>query len=124
MPFDYDSLREAYLSDLAKIVEDNQRLIEALKAALGKVEPKFAVDAVEEYFSTRLVKEYDRGFGLGAKIKNSLAGTRYYGDLIRERYIQRLIAAGEGKVACLDEVMRGCDMGDYVQAAAAWRESS
>jgi hypothetical protein len=118
VPFDYDALRQAYLSDLAKIVEDNQRLIEALKAALGKVEPKFAVDAVEEYFSTRLVKEYDHGFGLGAKIKNSLAGTRYYGDLIRERYIQRLIAAGAGKVTCLDEVMRACDMGDYGQAAA------
>ncbi len=56
IPFDYDTLREAYMSDLAKIVEDNQRLIEVLKAALGKLDPKFAVDTVEEYFTTRLVK--------------------------------------------------------------------
>jgi len=118
VPFDYDTLREAYLSDLGKIVEDNQRLIEVLKAALGKLEPKFAADEVEEYFSKRLVKEYDLGFGLGAKIKNSLAGTRYYGDLIRERYLQRLLKAGEGKVGCLDEVMRSYVAGDYAQAAA------
>ena len=58
------------------------------------------------------------GFGLGEKIKNSLAGTRYYGDLIRERYVQRLLKAGEGKVGCLDEAMRSYVDGDYAQAAA------
>jgi hypothetical protein len=106
------------MGELAKIVEDNQRLIEALKASLGKLETKFAVDEVEEYFSNRLVKEYDLGFGLGAKIKNSLAGTRYYGDLIRERYVQRLLKAGEGKIAGLDEMMRSYVAGDYARAAA------
>jgi Domain of unknown function (DUF4861) len=118
IPFGYDALREAYMSELPKIVEENQRLIEVLKAALAKLEPGFAVDEVEEYFSKRLVPEYDQGFGLGAKIKNSLAGTRYYGDLIRERYFLRLLKAGPAKVACLDEVTRSYVSGDYALAAA------
>lgn len=118
VPFDYDTLREAYTSELGKIVQENQRLIEALKVALGKLEPSFAVDEIEEYFSKRLVKEYDQGFRLGEKIKNSLAGTRYYGDLIRERYFVRLLKAGQGKVACLDEVVKSYVGGEYGQAAA------
>ncbi len=118
IPFDYDTLRDAYMSELPKIVADNQRLIEALKAALKKLEPGFAVDEVEEYFTKRLVKDYDLGFGLGAKIKNSLTGTRYYGDLILERYLQRLLKAGAGKVSALDEMMRAYVTGDTARAAA------
>jgi hypothetical protein len=117
VPFDYDTLREAYVGELPNIVEDNQRLIEALKATLAKLEPDFAVDEVEDYFSNRLVKEYDQGFRLGEKIKSTLAGTRYYGDLIRERYFQRLLKAGRGKVDCLDEVMKIYVGGEFGQAA-------
>jgi hypothetical protein len=108
VPFDYGALREAYMSDLAKIVEDNQRLIEVLKAALAKVEPKFAVDAVEEYFSSRLVKEYDRGFGLGAKIKNSLAGTR---DATSSGARPRLLAGARGRWPALTRPFRCCVAG-------------
>jgi hypothetical protein len=117
-PFDYDTLREGYTGELATIVRENQRLIEALKTALGRLEPRFTVDEIEEYFSNRLVKEYDKRFGLGAKIKNSLGGTRYYGDLIRERYFVRLLKAGQGKVGCLDELVKSYVAGEYGQAAA------
>jgi hypothetical protein len=106
------------MSELGKIVEENQRLIEALKGTLGKLEPSFTVDAVEEYFSKRLVKEYDQGFRLGEKINGSLAGTRYYGDLVRERYFARLLKAGQGKVTCLDEMVKSYEDGQYGQAAA------
>ena len=117
VPFDYDTLREAYTGELGKIVEENQRLIEALKGTLGKLERKFSVDEVEEYFSKRLAKEYDQGFRLGEKIKESPAGTRYYGDLIRERYFERFLKAGRGKVACLDEAVKSYEQGEYAQAA-------
>jgi hypothetical protein len=118
VPFDCDSLRAAYMGDLGRIVEDNQRLIEALKATLRELAPGFVADEVEGYFSNRLGKEYDRGAGLGAQIKSSLAGTRCYGDLIRERYVQRLLKAGTGRLDRLDEAMGSYVTGDYAQAAA------
>jgi len=118
VPFDYEELYEAYAPELKTVIEENERLIEALKAALGKLEQNFAVDQVEEYFSDRLVKEYDRGFKLGEKIRKSLEGKRYYGDLVRERYFARLLRVGKGRVACLDEVLRLYEDGEYGQAAA------
>ncbi len=117
VPFNYDALYETYTTELGKVIEENQRLIEALKTALGKLEQSFTVDELEEYFSKRLVKEYDQGFRLGDKIKRSPSGTRYYGDLVRERYFLRLLKAGSGRVACLDEVVRMYEGGEYGLAA-------
>jgi hypothetical protein len=116
--FDYAALHQAYSRELGKIVAENQKLIEVLKRTLEKLEPNFMVDEVEDYFSNRLVKDYDLGFKLGEKIKSSLEGIRYYGDLIRDRYFFRLLKAGKGKVACLDEVMKTYLTGEYGQAAA------
>ncbi len=116
--FDYAALHQAYSGELGKIVAENQKLIEVLKRTLQKLEPNFAVDEVEGYFSNRLVKDYDRGFKLGEKIKSSLEGTRYYGDLIRERYFMRLLKAGKGKVVGLDDVMKAYQAGEYGQSAS------
>jgi hypothetical protein len=116
-PFDYDTLHKAYTAELGKVIEENHRLIEALRSALKKLERGSAVDEVEEYFSGRLVKEYDRGFKLGEKIKKSPEGNRYYGDLVRERYFARLLKAGGGKLACLEEVVRMYEGGEYGHAA-------
>jgi hypothetical protein len=118
LPFDYDALHTAYVRELGMAIEENQRLIEALKAALGKLEQNFAGDRAEEYFLTRLEKEYDRGFKLGEKIKGSTEGRRYYGDLVRERYFVRLLKAGSGRLACLGEVLRLYECGEYDRAAA------
>jgi hypothetical protein len=118
VPFDYDTLHKAYVRELGTLIEENERLIKALKAALEKLEENFALDQVEDYFSTRLEKEYDRGFKLGEKIKRSREGTRYYGDLVRERYFERLLKAGKGKIACLDEVVRLYECGEFGRAAA------
>jgi hypothetical protein len=100
------------------VIEENERLTEALKAVLGKLETGFVVDEVEEYFADRLVTEYDRGFKLGEKIRKSPEGIRYYGDFVRERYFLRLLKMGSGKLACLDEVVRTYERGEYGQAAA------
>lgn len=118
LPFDYETLREAYAGDLEKIVRENQKMIDVLKASLRKLEPDFAVDAVEDYFANRLVREYDEGFKLGEKIKRSPTGSRYYQDLIRERYFSRLLGAGKAKIACLDEFRRLYESGDYADAAS------
>ncbi len=122
VPFEYETLHEAYVAELGKTVPENQRLIEALKASLRKLEPVFTVDAVEDYFSNRLVKEYDQGFRLGEKIKRSPAGTRYYQDLIRERYFVRALKAGRNRVACWDEVLKSYVRGEYGAAAAVLEE--
>jgi hypothetical protein len=116
--FDYDTLHQAYVRELGTVIEENQRLIEALKAALRKLEQNFAVDEIEEYFTMRLAVEYDRGFGLGEKIKKSPEGTRYYGDLVRERYFARLLKAGKGKIGGLDEFVKLYEGGEYGLAAA------
>ena len=71
VPFDYETLREAYTRELGNIIEENQRLIEALKRALAKLERKFSVDEVEEYFAKRLAKEYDQGFRLGKRSRRA-----------------------------------------------------
>jgi len=89
LPLDYAILHQAYLPTLKNALKDNQQLIETTKALLQKYEKNFILDPVEKYFSTEIIK-YGIEYHLGEKIKNSLEGTRYYGDIIRERYWIRL----------------------------------
>ncbi|MBN1290781.1 MAG: DUF4861 family protein [Candidatus Latescibacteria bacterium] len=91
---DYLTLHELYLPSIEKAVKDNQKMLETIKPVLMKYEENFSLDNIEEYFRTSLVTGYNRGFSLGQKVKNSDEGTRYYGDLMRERYWFRLLKTG------------------------------
>lgn len=119
--FDYAALRPVHLKTLNRAVSGNQALIDALKAVLKKKEKRFETDAVESYFSESLVKDYDRGFGLGKKIKASGEGTRYYQDLIRERYWNRLLKTDAPRNPGFGGIADALDRGECARAAELLR---
>jgi hypothetical protein len=88
-PFNYETLREAYLPLLKDAADQNRRIIGTLKAVLGKFSNKSLFNPVEEFFNKGLTG-YGRDFRLGDKIRNSPEGQRYYEDLIRIRYWNNL----------------------------------
>ncbi len=119
--FEYADLRPVYLETLNRAIAGNQKLIDALKSVLGKKEKPFAIDAVERYFSENLVRDYDLGFGLGKKIRASGEGTRYYQDLIRERYWDRLLKTDVARSAGFGGLRDAIDRGEYARAAELLR---
>ena len=115
-PFDYKTLHEVYMPSLQKAVADNQKILDVLKAVLKKYEKKFTLDPIEEYFRSSLI-DYSKEFNSGQKIKNSPMGTRYYGDLIRERYWHRLEMTAVAKSPFFPDVKRAYETGDFLHAA-------
>ncbi len=77
----------------------------------------FKPDEIEDYFRSSLVTDYDRGYGLGEKIKNSLEGSRYYGDLIRERYWQLFAGSDTVDYSKFPDIERAYERGDFTLAA-------
>ena len=115
--FDYQALRAVYVQTVAPAISENQKMIEALKSVLQKREKPFRIDAVENYFRDSLVRDYDLGFALGKKIKESRDGTRYYQDLIRERYWARLLKTGMDRSPCFGGIRDAFERGEYSRAA-------
>ncbi len=98
---EYNSLHPIYTERLENIVSENQKFINLAKNILEKNNPNFKVDDIEEYFSTELQSYGDSVFvnqwggvtiamHYGENIRKGLEGTRYYQDLIRERYWAKL----------------------------------
>ena len=117
-PFEYQTLHEVYVPSLEKSVKDNQQLIDVLREVLAKIHgTDFKIDEIEDYFRSSLVTDYDRGYGLGEKIKNSLEGSRYYGDLIRERYWQLFAGSDTAGFSKFPDIKRAYERGDFTRAA-------
>lgn len=89
IPFDYWTIHNHYISGLSRITDTNQSIISLMKKLLRNYEQNFEIDSVEDYFNSSL-EHYRKDYHLGEKIKSSIEGTRYYQDIIRERYWQRL----------------------------------
>jgi hypothetical protein len=115
-PSNYQSFTAFYNRTIDESLSANQKLIDELKAVLQSVENEFQIDAVESYYTNELVN-YRKQEGVGLKIRNSREATRYYQDLIRERYFYRLTRALAGRPGLLDRVETAYDSGDYAQAA-------
>ena len=102
----YKSLHPIYTEGLQEIVDENQEFINLAKNTLADMDSDFKIDPIEKYFSTEL-KNYgddvfvDQWGGVtmdmhwGENIRKGLEGTRYYQDLIRERYWAKLITSKE-----------------------------
>jgi len=116
VPLNYKSLTTFYSRTLDQSLSGNQALIDELKVALNSLETGFKPDEVESYYTNDLVN-YRKDFGVGRKIRNSRAGTRYYQDLIRERYFFRLQKALATRSDLLKRVEADYDAGDYMQTA-------
>jgi hypothetical protein len=89
VPLTYKSMTTRYNSALDDALAQNQVLIDAMKGVLASAESDFQQDKVESYFTNELLN-YRKDDGVGEKIRNSREGTRYYQDLVRERYFFRL----------------------------------
>lgn len=116
VPLDYKPLVAFYNSVLDEALAQNQVLIDAMKGELHSLEPEFREDAVEVYFDHDLIN-YRKEAGVGERIRTSRGGTRYYQDLIRERYFVRLRKALAGKPDLLRAFEFRYDSGDYAGAA-------
>ncbi len=112
VPRAYASMTSAYNSILDTAIRNNQSIIESMKRVLEQQEQNYHTDAVEEYFLNDLPK-YRESEGIGRKIRDSRAGTRYYQDLIRERYFARVGKLLESKPRTLKEWRSAYDRGDY-----------
>jgi len=89
IPFDYWTLHDQYVASLSQAAYINQILTGKIKKLLRRYEQDLEIDPVEDYFNTSLAS-YRKDYHIGEKIKNSNEGARFYQDIIRERYWQRL----------------------------------
>jgi len=104
-------LTRVYRTAVAEALDQNQRIIEAMKRALGNQ----ARSEVEDWFINRR----PQGFCNPEKLLWSDEATRYYQDLIREELFTRLLAAiGSGR-AKLDRARleTAYSRGDLAKAA-------
>jgi hypothetical protein len=115
-PAAYQAFTTFYNRSLEESLSANQKLINELKAALSSLEPEFLLDSIESYYTNELAN-YRKEVGVGLNIKNSRAGTRYYQDLIRERYFYRLTKALANRPQLLKRVESAYESGDYAQTA-------
>lgn len=122
--FDYQALQPVYMKTLKGAIAGNQKMIDALKSALRKKEKRYEIDSVESYFTEALVRDHDLGFALGKKIRESIEGTRYYQDLIRERYWARLLKAGIERSPAFGGIRDAFERGEYARAAELLRSQA
>jgi len=116
VPLSYKSLTMFYNRSLDQALSDNQVLIDELKDVLKRIETDFKPDEIESYYTNELVN-YRKEAGVGQKIRNSRAGTRYYQGLIRERYFFRLSNALRSRSELLARIEAHYDAGDFAQTA-------
>ena len=121
-PFDYKALHEAYLPMLKDATDQNRVIIETLKTVLGKYGKSRLVNPVEDFFNGGLTG-YGREFRLGEKIKNSPEGQRYYADLIRVCYWEKLReTASVAGNAGFPEIERAYAAGRFYDAATMLKD--
>jgi uncharacterized protein DUF4861 len=116
VPLTYKPLTTFYNRSLDQALYDNQVLIDELRDVLKNVETSFKPDEIESYYTNELAN-YRLEAGVGRKIRNSRAGTRYYQDLIRERYFFRVTKALRSRTDLLRRLNAVYDAGDFVQTA-------
>ena len=116
VPLTYKSMTSRYNSALDDALAQNQALIDAMKGVLASAESGFRQDEVESYFTNDLLN-YRKDDGVGEKIRNSREGTRYYQDLIRERYFFRLSKLLAPQPDFLRRVKALYNAGDFSGAA-------
>jgi len=83
----YGPLSEFYKRELAAVLAQSQRFVDAAKAVLP--EGAAGAEAVETFFLTRLAL-WCPSTRLGQRIRSTPAGARYYVDLIRDQLLGAL----------------------------------
>jgi hypothetical protein len=121
VPLTYKSMTTRYNSALDDALAQNQALIDAMKGVLASAGGDFRQDDVESYFTNDL-SNYRKDGGVGEKIRNSREGTRYYQDLIRERYFFRLTKLLTSQPSLLHRVETPYNSGDFFGTAKLLRK--
>jgi hypothetical protein len=120
--FDYWILHDHYVSSLSRTTYTNQMMIKRIKILLRHYEKNFEIDSVEDYFNSSLVY-YRKDYQIGEKIKNSNEGTRFYQDMIRERYWDRLNKTEFSQKPHYKVIADYYNMGNFERASDLLRES-
>jgi len=115
LPFDYEPLHGLFNARLDRALESGRRIVDTLKRAVEARHPDLAPNEIDIYFASSL-SSFDEEFGQGRKIRNSREGTRYYLDLIRERYWLRFVEAYGNKEG-FGPIGAAYGAGDFERAA-------
>ncbi len=118
LPLDYHYLSDFYNRVLDQSLGENQAAIDAIKKVLRSKLDRFEEDPIESYYVHDLIN-YRKEAGIGLKIRNSREGTRYYQDLIRERYFFRLIGVLGNASPLVEQTY---NRGDYAQLVKILQE--
>ena len=121
MSLDYWRLHSFYAPCIEQTVKANQGLLERIKNLLKRQGSAFALDPLEQYFRKDLV-HYGGKHHVGEKIKNSRDGSRYYQDLLRERYWQRLTQTPLARKPAFATAAAAYERGDWAHTADLLQE--
>jgi hypothetical protein len=122
VPLHYATLSDEYRRIVADAVRQNADLTAALKTFLEHRGADAAPDAAEQYFETGLI-HYRESEGVGKRIHDSAEGRRFYGDISRERYFNRLTKAVADDPKLSAEIDRLYNGGEYTRLARLLRRS-
>lgn len=110
----------AYKTALTETLAESQQFIDAAKGALGKNGKPVDADPAETFFLTELVKWVPET-RLGARMRETPAGARFYMDLVRDRLLKKLKVA-YGDHAAWEGIESTYAAGKYGAAAVTVRE--
>jgi hypothetical protein len=110
----YDAIMTAYRGELREVLDASQRFIDAAKTALG-LQPASAPAAIERFFLKELPL-WQTSTSLGARIRGTPAGARFYTDLVRDHLLYALQQV-HGKANGWPEIESVYASGDYARAA-------
>ena len=116
LPFSYEILHERFLQILYPALEDNRKILDALRSYLTSQGSPGIPGDIERYYCDDLI-DYSSDFRLGERIRASDEGTRYYGDLIRERYWQRFVQSKAQNNDRFDVMSSAYESGNLSEAA-------
>ncbi len=113
IPLEFEAITAFWPRVLQETLTDSQRFIDVAKAALA--DKLSGPDPVETFFLTKL-ESWMPATHLGARMRKTPAGARYYVDLLRDRLLWRL-RQHHGKHAAWDRLEKLYAAGDYSAAA-------
>lgn len=94
---EFDALAAFHCAQRRAVIDDQVKLVAAMKRLLRQRETGFVEDEAETFYRERL-GGWMASLGLGEKMRASLDCERFYAGIIRHRYFARLLNLG-----CFDE---------------------
>ncbi len=90
VPLHHGRIVDAYRPALDAAVTENTLIIDAMRSVLQARDPRSVPDAAEAFYSNKLAG-WLPAQRVGERMRASAATARYYGDIVRDRYLVRVL---------------------------------